>query len=263
MPGSRLILVLTLAASIGASCSAGPAVTPSPTPSASPSPSPSPSAAPSAAPSPAPSLSPAAVGLLLPASGSLAAGTYYYTLPDPSHIGSTAKRITFTVPEGWANADPFVLKHHGEPGEVGFTTWVVTDVYTDACHWHDTLLTHVDSGPDALIRALRDQGGREEAAGGWPWQGTVGGFSAEGIALVVPADLDTTTCTGHILRYWPDPGPDFSGGLCCNLPGNTDFIYAVDINGRTLAVVARHYAASSTADLAELDGVINSLRFEP
>lgn len=210
---------------------------------------------------PIPTPSPTAAAIVLPAAGALQAGSYYIDNDPVSHLN--VKRATFTVPDGWTSSDPFVSKNQGEPGEVGFTTWVVTDVYTDACHWLNTSLTHVDSGPDALIRALRDQGGREEALGGWPWQGTVGGYSAEGIALVVPADLDTATCTGHILRYWPDPGPDFNGGLCCNLPGNTDFVYAVDIEGKTLAVVARHYAASSTADIAELDGVINSLRFEP
>jgi hypothetical protein len=206
---------------------------------------------------PAPTLAPTAA-IALP-NGALAPGSYF--IDDPAVIG--VHRMIFTVPAGWANKDPFVSKNAGTPGEVDFTPWVVTDVYRDVCHWSNSSLFIVDSGPDALIRALRDQGGREEAQGGWPWTGTVAGYPAEGIALTVPADTKTADCSGGILRYWPDPGPDFTGGLCCNVPGNTDFVYAVDVAGKTVAVVARHYDATTPGDLAELDAVINSIHFEP
>ena len=94
------------------------------------------------------------------------------------------------------------------------------------------------------------------------WSGTIGGHSAKGVELAVDADLDTSTCTNRNLRYWPDPGPDYSGGLCCNAPGNIDFVYAVDLNGQTMAVVARHYADSSAADLAELQAIVQSLTID-
>ncbi|MGZ8801939.1 MAG: hypothetical protein ACXWZL_04790 [Mycobacterium sp.] len=223
----------------------GPVPTATPTPIATPSPTPSPP-----------------VGAVpLPISGNVAAGTYYRLEGGP---GEPPIRVTFTMPAGWmADEGAFLYKSRGQPGEVMLVTWAVTDIYSDACHWVNSSLVDVRGTPDDLVFALSNQEGREEAAGSWPWQGTVAGFPAEGIAMVVAANLDTATCSGGILRYWPDPGPDFSGGLCCNLPGNTDFIYAVDVSGTTIAVVARHYADSSPADLSELDGILSSLRLEP
>jgi hypothetical protein len=227
---------------------AGPGPTATPTPTASPSPSPSPS--------------PTAPAVLLPAEGDVAAGTYYRF--EPGAPGEPAIRVTFTMPAGWnTHGGGFLHKKRDQPGEVMLVPWQLTHIYSDACDWSDTSLVDVRGTPDDLVFALSNQAGREEAPGVWPWEGTVAGCPAKGIALEVPADLNTATCTRGFLRYWPDPGPNFGGGLCCNLPGNTDFVYAVDVNGRTMTVVARHYADSSPTDLAELDAILKSLRLEP
>ncbi len=171
-------------------------------------------------------------------------------------------RVTFTLPAGWtANENSFLYKNRGKPGEVMFLTWIVTHVYPDACKWIDKDVVAVGPTPDDLITALARQEGRAQTASG-PWRGSIAGLPAVGVELAVPADLDTSTCTNGFLRYWPDPGPNFSGGLCCNPPGNIDFVYAVDVNGRTIAVVTRRYAGSSAADVAELEGIIQSLQLE-
>lgn len=238
MRAIRLAAGLCLAASFGAACG---------------------SAAPSPTASPSPSTSPTAGALKLPASGALAAGTYYVE----NRPYTNAKRLTFTVPAGWTIFEDVVAKHAGSPGEVMFVTWVVSHVFADACKWNEAgALTVVDVGTtaDQLVSALADQKGRTASAA---TNTTVGGFPAKRIELTVPATLDTATCTRGILRYWPDPGPDFRGGLCCNPAGNTDFVYAVDVNGKTMALVARHYPDSSPADLAELQGIVDSIQLEP
>ena len=91
----------------------------------------------------------------------------------------------------------------------------------------------------------------------------IGGFPATRIELTVPADLDTATCTNGNLRYWPGAGPDMSSGLCCNPAGNTDVVYAVDVDGNRLVVVARHYPDSSDEDRAELQAVVDSIEIDP
>jgi hypothetical protein len=92
---------------------------------------------------------------------------------------------------------------------------------------------------------------------------TLGGFAAKRIELTVPADLDLSTCTNGNLRYWPDPGPNLSGGPCCNAAGNTDVVYVVDVAGNRLVVVARHYPGSSAQNRAELQAILDSIQIEP
>ena len=208
---------------------------------------------------PAPTSTPVVIGgaLPFPLSGSVAPGAYYRE--ETSGLEFPV-RVTFTLPAGWTTEEgAFLYKDKGQPGEVMFVTWVVTHVYTDACDWSDNSLVEIVRPPNGLISALASQKGRAATAGTWPWQGTLGGHPAYGVELEVPADLDTATCTSGNLRYWPDPGPNFLGGLCCNKPGNTDFIYAVDVNGQTIAVVARHYAESTAQAVAELDAILQWL----
>jgi hypothetical protein len=184
---------------------------------------------------------------------SLAAGSYYFD--DRYYINAT--RLTFTVPAGWT-ADEDLFKNRHEPGEVELTTWVLTHVFSDVCQWG----TLVDAGTtvDEFITAVLEQDGWEASE---PTDITLGGFPGKRIELTVPADLDTATCTNGILRYWPGPGPDLSTGDCCNPPGNTDSVYVVDVAGNRLVVIARHYPGTSAQDLAELQGVLDSIEIVP
>src|SRR5665213_1708636 len=122
--GSTLAVAL-----LAGACSAG-AASPSPTPTTAP-----PTAPPTPSPSPSEIPSPSAAAMPLPTSDgvALSAGTYYVV--DPGNTGYTnAARLSFTVPAGWTSAD-FAAKNRGKPGEVFFAVWVVSYVFTDACHW--------------------------------------------------------------------------------------------------------------------------------
>jgi len=220
--------------------SGGPGTLPSPTPSATPIPSPSPT--------------PGVV--MLPATGPLDPGTYYI---DDRAI-TQAKRLTLTVAAGWVTGDGFLYKNQEAPGEVMLSTWVLTHIFDNACQWDEGSIVDVGTTVDALVSALIDQKGREASP---PSDVTFAGFPAKRIELVVSASLDTATCTSGNLRYWPDPGPDFGGGLCCNAAGNTDVVHVVDVAGNRLVVVARHYPDSSERDKAELQAVLDSIRIEP
>ncbi len=213
---------------------------------------PPPSPSPTATPSPSP------VAELLPADVALDAGTYY--IEDRNFVA--AERFTLTLPDGWAtDEDTFITKNQGEPGEVYLAPWVVSHIFSDACQWEGPR-NLVDAGTtvDELVSALEDQEGRQASS---PTDVTVGGFPAKRIELTVPADLDTATCTNGNLRYWPQAGPDMSGGMCCNPPGNTDVLYVVDVDGRRTVVVARHYPDSSMEDRAELQAVVDSIEIDP
>ncbi|MBA2557938.1 MAG: hypothetical protein H0V12_11445, partial [Chloroflexi bacterium] len=172
---------------------------------------------------------------------------------------TNADRLTFTVPAGWTYEDYGELyKDRDEPGEVKFITWVLTHVFSDVCQWG----TLVDAGTtvDEFVDAVMEQEGWEASA---PTAVTVGGFPAKRLELTVPAELDTETCTNGVLRYWPGPGPDMSDGDCCNLPGNTDSVYVVDVAGNRLVAIARHYPGSSAENRAELQALVDSIEIEP
>jgi hypothetical protein len=212
---------------------------------------------------------------LLPAAGALEPGTYYRLMDVRDAAASISgdqpvgvARFTFTVPEGWATAEEgsFVYRESSQRprnpyavAEVLLTYWTVSHVYTDACHHQSTL---VDAGTttDELASLLVAQKGRVASAAA---DVTLGGFPAKRIELTVPADLDVTKCDGGFIRFWPSPGPDESGGLCCTDVGSTDVVYVVDVVGNRLAVVARHQASSSAEELAELEAIVASIMIEP
>jgi hypothetical protein len=225
---------------------------------------PNPTASPSPSPSPTPTPTPAA--LTTTGGTALAAGTYYIDNSYPEIRGETGlTRLTFTLPAGWVkpNADFLVGKDEGTPTEVMVGPWVVSHIFSDACHWDEASIVDVGTTADQAMTALASQGSRTASA---VTDATFGGYPAKRIELTVSPTLYTTTCTNGILRYWPSPGrpvPDFSGGMCCNTTGNIDAIYAVDVAGQSMVVVARHYPGATAQNLAELQGVIDSFQIEP
>lgn len=221
-------------------------------------PSPSPSQAPGTTPAPSPSN--LTSGPICTATacltGALNPGTYSF---DAGNV--TPRRLTFTVPAGWTiDQDGFVSKHAGAPGEVLFGTWIVTHAYPDICQREAGTLVDAGTTTDELASVLVAQKGRVASAA---TDVTLGGYPAKRIELTVPADLDVTKCVGGVIRFWPDPGPDESGGLCCSAVGSTDVVYIVDVAGDRLTVVARHQPGSSAADLAELEAIVASIAIVP
>ena len=216
---------------------------------------------PGASTTPAPTASPSPS--LLPATGALDPGAYYAPVgPDNS------ARMSFTVPAGWSTMDGFIYKDRGSvapayapgggPGDVEFFTWVVSHIYGDACHWQGSLVD-VGSTVDELVIALRAQKSRVAST---LTDVMLGGLTAKQVELTTPSDLDLSTCDRSVVSFWPDPGPDVSGGLCCTLAGSTDVVYVVDVAGSRLVVVARHQADSTAADIAELGAAVASIKID-
>jgi hypothetical protein len=215
----------------------------------------------------APTVAPTAGPVPLPSAGALAPGTYYVDAGD-----TTPVRVTFTVPAGWATVEGFVYKvSAASPAQSPdltkasplMATWIITHVYTDVCHWQGTLTPA--GPPDQLTTLLQHQKGRTAST---PTNVVLGGVTAKRIDLTVPANLDVAKCdagsggTG-IIRFWPDPGPNENGGLCCSAVGSTDAVYVLSAAGKTYVVVARRQANSTAGDLAELDGIMSSIKIGP
>ncbi len=224
-------------------------------PTSSPTAAPTPSAAPTLASSP----STVTPGSLCTTDGcqvgKLAPGTYSF---DAGTV--TPRRLTFTVPAGWRiDKDGFVRKGQaGSPIEMAFVTWTVSHIYTDICQ-HDGALVSAGTTTGELADLLAAQKGRQASP---VTDVLVGDFPAKRVALTIPIDFDVSSCDGGIVRFWPDPGPDESGGLCCTPAGSTDVVYVVDVPGNRFTVVARNNWDSIRGDVAELDGIVRSIQIE-
>jgi hypothetical protein len=258
-----IIVVLGIAFLPKPSGSGGPPLQ-SPVPSASPSPSPS-TSGPAPSPSSSAASSPAVIppGVLCSESqcltGTLEAGTYSFDA-GPMAPG----KLTFTVPAGWTTGSGFVSKNvdpnppsaiEDSPNEMIFSTWFLTNVYTDACHWTKTMVS-AGTTVDQLTNLLVAQKGRVAKT---PTNITVGGYPAKQIQLTIPTSIDMTKCDNGLLHVWPDPGGNSGGGLCCGAAGSTDVVDVVNVVGSTFTIVARHAAGASPADLAELNALVTSI----
>lgn len=233
-----------------------------------PTPVPTVASPPTPTPTPPPTSSPSAAAVIPPGrlcspttcvTGTLEAGTY--SIDAGLFAPGT---LTFTVPAGWTTDQGFVRKNfdlnppgkiEDSPNELVLSTWFVTDVYTDACHWQTTKVS-AGTTVDQLTSLLVAQKGRVAAA---PTTTTIGGYPATRIQLTMPTNIDLTTCDFGLLHAWPDPG-GVSGGLCCGAPGSTDVVDVIDVTGQRFVVVARHAAGASPADLAELNALVDSIK---
>ena len=229
---------------------AGPGPSPTPNPTQPPSPSPSPSPSPG-----------------LP-NGSLAPGTYW--MDDPCCVGS--QQIFLTVPAGW-EADDTVEVHKNVLGSADFDPQVgvfatsVGNVYTGGCQWNGTALDPpVGPSVDDFATALAAQAGPGASP---PTDVTVGGYPAKKVELVIPDSVDMTKCDtvdgSHVFGRWSlADNPTIAGPWTYgNGKGQHDTVYLVDVGGARQVIYAMYRPGTSAANLAELEQIIASIRFEP
>jgi hypothetical protein len=175
-----------------------------------------------------------------------------YSIPPGTY--SPAK-LTFTMPAGWAVQYLGFSKHRDEPNELGVATWIVTHVYTDTCAAEGELLP-IGPSVDDLVNALEALGG---AAVSPAVETTVDGYPAKRVDLAMAGDIDLADCRVPALQIWANPGEtDFYA----RVPGATDSVYVIDVEGETLAISAGHMPTSSASDVAELDAIISSIQIE-
>jgi len=168
----------------------------------------------------------------------------------------TRRSFTVTVPAGWNHEENFVAKGDVWDGNgVTFATWIVSHIYADSCQ-HEGTLRQV--GSSALANALAEQTGHQTSG---PTDVTLGGYPATRLEFSVPADFDVSTCDGSLLRLWPDAGPNENLGLPI-YPGQTTTVYVVDLAGEAMLVIAVRKEGSSASDVAELQEIVDSVRFE-
>jgi len=182
--------------------------------------------------------------------------------PGTYRIASSAWSVTdfsVTFPEGWTVQYGHVYASNtDEDDEFGFYAVVVDDIFADACEGETGGLTEIGPSADDLADALLQQPGPE--ANG-PIDTTLGGYPAIQIDLTIPGALDLATCSfeGVGLQIWYSVPADKYFVL---LADGVASVYIVDVDGQRQVFLMQHGSATPDDDLAELQSVLDSIRFE-
>lgn len=246
--GSAAVLVLVAVLAInfytnqqGIGGQPSPTVSPAPTVAASPSMAPTVAASPSLEPTETPDQS----GCINYAAG----GTYRRS------VGTIS--VSATVPTEWrGGADAFFLVNTSclFSASLELKVALVHAVPSNACDWRSTGVEAAT--PAAVTAALAAQEGHETIG---PTDTTVGGYLARRFDFTAPADLDIGTCQDGLRLTGGTEGEEFGG------PDRDETItmYVVDVDGLAVGVYERRLTDATEAQIAELDALVASLRFEP
>jgi hypothetical protein len=229
--------------------SAGPAAPASAAPPASVAPSASPAPSPSEAAVAAPTLRPNA----LP--------------PGPVRIsggpqGGVDPVLVVTVPaggSGWTT-DGFALwKDYGPTGDEegpGIIVWPMTGTFIDPCSDH-TLKEPAPEGVEDLIASLGNQPG---ISSGPPTDVTVSGYSGQYVETTITADI--STCGNGLDGFWLWASPNGDRRYVQDT-GEINRMYAFDVDGTRFTFDVILPPATTDADRAEVDAMLETLEIEP
>ncbi len=227
---------------------------PSPTPDSIPTPSPTQAASPSLA------SNVNQVGIFVPGRT--------YVMNDSCCMGPAG--ISLTVPgPGWFTIDPVILGKNeiGDPNlyDVYLSPHRVGNLYTGGCRWHGTqLVPPVGPTVDDLATALVAQEGPGASP---PTPVTVGGRPGLKVELSIPKGIDVDTCESDgdfsIFGRWYT-GDQLNFGAAPWTYGNEQHntVYIVDVDGTRQVIDTMYLPGTSAANLAELDQVVASIKFE-
>ena len=91
---------------------------------------------------------------------------------------------------------------------------------------------------------------------------TLRGYRGKKIEYSAPSDFDHTSCDeGAFSRWQPAGSTDWGGWV--EAGGQRNAVYIIDVDGQRLVVDTMSLPGASATDLAELDQIIASIRFEP
>jgi predicted small secreted protein len=256
---SPIVAVVMVAAFLLAACNAGQGVASATPASASLAAGPTTSApATASGPSASPTPSPVEVS-----DGSLEAGTTYFINEQARVVGP--RWVVLTVPAtGWKSNDHILFKTLPGGSDSAITklsTWTVGNLKADPCRWKAGALDP-PVGPTVgdLAAALIEQVGPTVATS---TDATLGGYRGKKIEYSAPSDFDHSSCDEGVYSRWqPASDPDDWGGWV-EAGGQRNAVYIIDVDGQRLLVDTMSLPGASAGDLAEVDQIIASIRFEP
>jgi hypothetical protein len=147
----------------------------------------------------------------------------------------------------------------GRAFDVAVSVWLVGNLKADPCKWHEGgVQPPVGPSVDDLATALAKQAGRSATT----TEVMLGGYRGKKVEFSAPPGLDLATCDeGRFSRWQPADDPANSGGLIFGT-GQLNTVYIIDVAGKRQVIDTMHLPGTSAANLAELEAVVASIRFE-
>jgi hypothetical protein len=237
----RAPILASLAVLVGTAACGGTASGGSPaTPTDSPAPT-------SAAGEPTPRPIPTADGALEPGTYRMAASPW------------SVADFTVTVPDGWSSQYGQILSTRTDGGdEIGVNPIVPDNVWSDACVGSGSEPLDVGPSVDDLASALDTQ---EASLASDPVPTSIGGYEGLRVDLTVPDGFDLHPCNAADagLQIWYSRPADMNLVL---LRDATVSAHIIDVAGKRQAFTAYIPGTASDADRAELEAVLDSIRYE-
>jgi hypothetical protein len=195
--------------------------------------------------------------------GPLEAGRYGHVL-DGLGYGADPPVLELTVPSGWSVLPVGSLLREDEGVTISF--WNVAHVFADSCRWHGERQL-VGPGIRDLAQALQRVPGRGASE---PVEVALDGRWGLFMRWSVPADQESDrpgsfvgcddTRTGDTLYVswttWPNGRQRYH-----RFPGEVDRMWILDVDGRRLLIDAQEEPGASSEAIAEIDAIIDSIRF--
>jgi hypothetical protein len=171
----------------------------------------------------------------------------------PAH----APKIEVTVPAGWFNYKGIAV---GQGRRLPHTTfvffWHVAQVYPTPCNWKGKAM--VDPGPSVggLATALARQPLRNATT---PTDTVLADYQGKYLELSVPKTINFSHCDQGYFESWTADG--WASDRYQQRPGQVDQIWILKVHGVRLLVDAAYLPEATSQDRAELERVVDSIRF--
>jgi hypothetical protein len=201
------------------------------------------------APTPSPSPTPTPLSLAVVQAAQSLQPNMRYTTAAPFPI-----RMTFAAPAGWQGnvGGPYAVwlgPNGTDGGAMGFE--LSNLVMADPCHSDRGHFATFGPTPAEFVAGIS---GLPGVVASTPVDTTVGGLPAIKVTLRGPSDV--TGCGGGVFMVWQLP----LGATDDLVPGHQLDVWVIDTGGRRLLITANN---TTTADAATIQGVVDSIQFEP
>jgi hypothetical protein len=176
-------------------------------------------------------------------------------------------KLEITVPAGWRNFDGWAMHKGREPNTVFVTFWDVDRVYPTPCKWQYKVMVDPGRGVNGLASALAEQPLRNATA---PTDIVLDGFRGKYLRWSVPTDIafDETRpdqalfpdCDENTFQSWTG-ARGWASDRYQQAPGQVDRIWILNVKGARLLIDASHLPKATARDRADLERVVESIRF--
>lgn len=163
-------------------------------------------------------------------------------------------RVTATWPNEWVNEGFVLIKNHAmPPAGMAVSIWTVENTFTDPCSLKQ-LEPAVGPTVDDLVTALSQITSTTATK---PTSATIAGQDARFVEVVVD---DVIECPPGKFNLWQAAPNDYR---YLQSAGETNRLWVFDVAGERVVVDAEYQSGASSADLAELQAIVDSIQIAP